>query len=73
MFFFVISETIPHRFSDLAAEHVDPEDLRVVVALCEGEAVTLRCAVVASHAKQDLINGVVGDLRVGVGVQQPVE
>lgn len=51
-----------HRFSDLAAEHVDPEDLGVVVALGEGEAVALRCAIMSSHTKQDLINGVVGDL-----------
>lgn len=52
---------------------MNPEDLRVVVALGEGEAVALRCAVVASHAKQNLINGVVGNLCVGVGLQQPLE
>lgn len=61
----------PHRFPDLAAEHVDPEDLGVVVALGEGEAVALRRAVVASHAEQNLVDGVVGDLRAGVGLQQP--
>lgn len=62
----------PHRFSDLAAEHVDPEDLGIVVALGEGEAVALWRAIVSSHTEQDLIDGVVGDLRTGVGVQQPV-
>lgn len=62
----------PHRFSDLAAEHVDPEDLGVVVALSEGKAVALWCAIMSSHTEQDLIDGVVGDLCTGVGVQQPV-
>lgn len=61
-----------HRFSYLAAEHMDPEDLGIVVALGEGEAVALRRAVVAAHAEQNLVDGVVGDLRVRVGVQEPV-
>lgn len=63
----------PHRFSDLAAEHVDPEYLGIVVTLCEGKAVALWCAVMASHTEQNLIDGVVGNLRTGVGIQQPVE
>lgn len=58
---------------DLAAEHVDPEDLSVVVALGEGEAVALRCAIVSPHTEQDFVDGVVGNLRTVVGVQQPVE
>lgn len=57
---------------DLAAEHMDPEDLSVVVTLSEGEAVALWCAVMASHTEQNLIDGVVGDFRTGIGVQQPV-
>lgn len=61
-----------HRFSDLAAEHVDPEDLSIVVALSEGKAVALCCAIMASHTEQNLIDGVVGNLCTGVGVQQPV-
>lgn len=63
----------PYRLLDLAAKHVNPEDLSVVVALSEGEAVALRCAVMAPHTEQNLINRVVGDLGVVVGVQQPVE
>lgn len=51
---------------------MDPEDLSVVVALGEGKAVALGRAVVAAHTEQDLVDRVVGDLRVGVGVQQPV-
>lgn len=50
---------------------MDPEDLSVVVALSEGKAVALWCAIVASHAKQNLIDRVVGNLCTGVGVQQP--
>lgn len=50
---------------------MDPEDLRVVVALSEGKAVTLWRAIVASHTEQNLINRVVCDLGTGVGVQQP--
>lgn len=61
-----------HRFSYLAAEHVDPEDLGIVVALSEGEAVALRCAVVAAHTEENLVDWVVGNLRVGIGVQEPV-
>lgn len=57
---------------DLAAKHVNPEDLRVVVALSEGEAVALRCAVMASNAEQNLIDGVIGNFCVVVGIQQPV-
>lgn len=60
-----------HRFLDLAAEGVDAEDLGVVVALGEGEAVALRGAVVAAHAEQDLVDGVVGDLGARLRVQQP--
>lgn len=58
---------------DLAAKHVDPEDLGVVVALSEGKAVTLWCAIMASHTEQDLIDGVVGNLGTVVGIQQPVK
>lgn len=61
-----------HCFSYLASEHMDPEDLGVVVALGEGEAVALRRAVVAAHTEQDLVDWVVGDLQVGVGVQESV-
>lgn len=57
---------------DLAAEHMDPEDLSIVVALSEGKAVTLWCAIMASHTEQNLVDRVVGDLCTGVGVQQPV-
>ncbi len=56
---------------DLAAEHVDPEDLSIVVALSESKAVALGCAIMASHTEQNLINRVVGDLCAGIGVQQP--
>ena len=56
---------------DLATENMDPEDLSIVVALSEGKAVTLWCAVMATHTEQDLIDGVVGDLSAGSGVQQP--
>lgn len=56
---------------DLAAEHVDPEDLSVVVALSEGEAVALWCAIMAPHTEENLIDGVVGDLCVSMRVQQP--
>lgn len=51
---------------------MDPEDLGIVVALSEGEAVALRCAVVAAHTEQNFVDWVVGDLRIGVGVQEPV-
>lgn len=51
---------------------MDPEDLGIVVALCEGEAVTLRRAVVAAYTEQNLVDWVVGNLRVGVGVQESV-
>ena len=57
---------------DLAAEHVDPEDLGVEVALSEGKAVALWCAIMAAHTEQNLVYRVVGDLCTGVGVQQPV-
>lgn len=62
-----------YRLSDLAAEHMNPEDLCVVVALCEGEAVALWRAIVASDAEQNLINGVIGNFCVVVRVQQPDE
>lgn len=62
----------PHRFLDLAAEHMDSEDLSIVVALSEGKAVALWCAIMASHTEQNLIDRVVGDLCTGVGIQQPV-
>lgn len=52
---------------------MDPEDLCIVVTLCEGKAVTLRRAVMASHTEQNLIDGVVGNLCVVVGIQQPGE
>lgn len=51
---------------------MDPEDLSIEVALSEGKAVALWCAIMASHTEQDLIDRVVGDLCTGVGVQQPV-
>lgn len=62
-----------YRLSDLAAEHVNPEDLCVVMALSEGEAVALWRAIMASDTEQDLINGVIGNFCVVVGVQQPVK
>lgn len=62
---------LSHRLLDLTAEDVDAEDLGVVVALGEGEAVALWRAVVAANAKEDLINGVVGNLNAGLRVQQP--
>ncbi len=63
----------PHRFLDLAAEHVDPEDLSVIVALSESKAVALWCAIMASHTEQNLVDRVVGDFCTGVWVQQPVQ
>lgn len=62
---------VSHRLLDLTAEDVDAEDLGVVVALGEGEAVALRRAVMAANTKEDLINGVVGNLSAGLRVQQP--
>lgn len=50
---------------------MDAEDLGVVVALGEGEAVALRRAVMAANTKEDLVNGVVGNLSAGLRVQQP--
>lgn len=61
-----------HRFTDLAAEHMDPEDLGIVVALSEGKAVALWCAIMASYTEQNLVDWVIGNLRTGIGVQQPV-
>jgi len=51
---------------------MDPEDFCIVVALSEGKAVALWCTIMASHTEQNLVDRVVGDLRAGVGVQQPV-
>lgn len=51
---------------------MDAEDLGVVVALGEGEAVALWGAVVATHAEQDLVDGIVGDFRARLRIQQPV-
>lgn len=62
---------VSHRLLNLTAEDVDAEDLGVVVALGEGEAVALRRAVVAANTKEDFINGVVGNLSAGLRVQQP--
>lgn len=61
----------PHRLLDLAAEHMDPEDLSIVVALSEGKAVALWCAIMASHTEQNLIYRVIGNLCIVVWVQQP--
>lgn len=58
---------------DLAAEHMDPEDLSIVVALSEGKAVALWCTIMASYTEQNLIDRVVGNLCVVVGIQQPVK
>ena len=63
----------PHRLLDLAAEHMDPEDLSIVVALSEGKAVTLGCTIMTPHTEQNLIDGVVRNLHTVVGVQQPVK
>lgn len=63
---------IAHRLLDLAAKHVNPEDLRVVVALSEGKAVALWCAIMASNAEQNLVNRIIGNFCVVVGIQQPV-
>lgn len=63
----------PHRLLDLAAEHMDPEDLSIVVALGEGKAVALWCAIMTPHTEQNLVNRVVGNLCTIVGVQQPVK
>ena len=63
----------PHRLLNLTAEHVDPEDLSIVVALGEGEAVTLWSTIMAAHTEQNLVDRVVGNLRTVVGVQQPVK
>lgn len=60
-----------YRLLDLAAEDVDAEDLGVVVAFCEGEAVALWRAVMATHTEQDLVDGVVGDLCACLRIQQP--
>lgn len=62
---------LSHRLLDLTAEDMDAEDLGVVVALCEGEAVALQRAVMAANTKEDLVNGVVGNLSAGLRVQQP--
>lgn len=55
---------------DLAAEHMDPEELSIVVAFSEGKAVTLWCAIMATNTKQNFIDRVVGNLCVVVWVQQ---
>lgn len=60
-----------HRFLDLAAEDMDTEDLGVVVALCEGETVTLWCPVMTPNTEQDLIDGVVRYFSPTLRVQQP--
>lgn len=60
-----------YGFLDFAAKDVDPEELGVVVAFREGEAVALGGPVVASHAEEDLVNGVVGDFGVRRRFQQP--
>lgn len=57
---------------DLAAKHMDPEDLSIVVALSEGKAVALWCAIMTSHTEENLIDRVVGDLCTALWVQQPV-
>lgn len=62
-----------YRLLDLAAKNMDPEDLSIVVALSEGKAVTLRCAIMASYAEQNLIDRIVGNLSVVVWIQQPVK
>lgn len=54
---------------DLAAEHVDPEDLGIVVALSEGKAVALWSSIMTPYAEQNLVDRVVGNLRTVVGVQ----
>lgn len=51
---------------------MNPEDLGVVVALSESEAVALWGAIMASNTEQNLIDGIIGNFRVVVGVQQPV-